>query len=110
VRALTIVEPGVLELGEVEDPTPGADEVVVEVGACGVCGTDLHLIDGESPLASYPLVPGHEFSGVVVARETLSKDQPWGSGSRSTPTPTVALAASAAQAERTCAPATARSV
>jgi 2-desacetyl-2-hydroxyethyl bacteriochlorophyllide A dehydrogenase len=68
VRALTIVEPGVLELGELEDPRPGADEVVVEVGACGVCGTDLHLIDGESPLASYPLVPGHEFSGVVVAR------------------------------------------
>ncbi len=68
MRALTIVQPGVLELQEVEDPTPGNDEVVVEVGACGLCGTDLHLIDGESPLATYPLVPGHEFSGTVVAR------------------------------------------
>ncbi len=45
MRALTILEPGILELQEVEDPTPGADEVVVEVGACGLCGTDLHLID-----------------------------------------------------------------
>ena len=42
--------------------------MVVEVGACGLCGTDLHLIDGESPLATYPLVPGHEFGGTVVAR------------------------------------------
>ncbi len=68
MRALTILGPGILELQEVEDPTPEADEVVVEVGACGLCGTDLHLIDGESPLATYPLVPGHEFSGTVVAR------------------------------------------
>ena len=68
MRALTILEPGVLELQEIQDPSPGVDEVVVEVGACGLCGTDLHLIDGESPLATYPLVPGHEFGGTVVAR------------------------------------------
>ena len=68
VRALTILEPGVLELQRSQDPSPGVDEVVVEVGVCGLCGTDLHLIDGESPLATYPLVPGHEFGGTVVAR------------------------------------------
>jgi len=41
--------------------------MIIRVDACGICGTDLHLIDGDSPLARYPLVPGHEFSGEVVA-------------------------------------------
>jgi 2-desacetyl-2-hydroxyethyl bacteriochlorophyllide A dehydrogenase len=37
------------------------------VGACGICGTDLHIIDGDSPLARYPIIPGHELAGEVVA-------------------------------------------
>jgi len=41
--------------------------VLVRVGACGICGTDLHIIDGDSPLARYPIIPGHEFAGEVVA-------------------------------------------
>jgi NADPH2:quinone reductase len=49
------------------DPDPQPDELVIRVEACGICGTDLHLIDGDSPLARYPLVPGHEFAGEVVA-------------------------------------------
>jgi 2-desacetyl-2-hydroxyethyl bacteriochlorophyllide A dehydrogenase len=40
--------------------------VVIEVGACGICGTDIHIIDGEYPLASFPLIPGHELGGTVV--------------------------------------------
>jgi 2-desacetyl-2-hydroxyethyl bacteriochlorophyllide A dehydrogenase len=40
---------------------------VVEVSACGICGTDLHLVDGEFDAARYPLTPGHEFAGQVVA-------------------------------------------
>src|SRR6185312_15127876 len=43
------------------------DELVVKVGACGICGTDLHIVDGDSPLVCYPIVPGHEFAGEVVA-------------------------------------------
>jgi 2-desacetyl-2-hydroxyethyl bacteriochlorophyllide A dehydrogenase len=50
----------------VEDPTPGRRDVVVEVAACGICGTDLHILDGEFA-PSLPIVPGHEFSGRVVA-------------------------------------------
>jgi len=50
----------------VEDPTPGARDVVVEVSACGLCGTDLHILDGEFA-PSLPVTPGHEFAGVVVA-------------------------------------------
>lgn len=47
-------------------PTPGAGEVLLEVLACGICRTDLHVVDGEVP-ASYPIVPGHEIVGRVLA-------------------------------------------
>ncbi len=40
---------------------------MVKVGACGICGTDLHIADGEFPPTPYPIVPGHEFAGEVVA-------------------------------------------
>ena len=46
-------------------PTPGPGEVLVEVTACGVCRTDLHVLDGEIP-ATYPIVPGHEIVGRVT--------------------------------------------
>jgi len=48
-------------------PAPGAGAVLVEVGACGVCRTDLHLLDSELPDITYPVVPGHEVVGRVVA-------------------------------------------
>jgi propanol-preferring alcohol dehydrogenase len=48
-------------------PTPGPGEVLVSVSACGVCRTDLHLIDGELPDAHVPIIPGHEIVGRVVA-------------------------------------------
>jgi len=59
--------PGIIRVDNVPDPTPRPDEVLVRVGACGICGTDLHIIDGDSPLARYPIIPGHEFAGEVVA-------------------------------------------
>lgn len=46
-------------------PTPARDEVLIRVDACGVCRTDLHLVDGELPQAHYPIVPGHEVVGRV---------------------------------------------
>jgi 2-desacetyl-2-hydroxyethyl bacteriochlorophyllide A dehydrogenase len=67
VRAVVIEEPGKVGLAQVKDPSPGPGEVLVQVAACGICGTDLHILDGESPLARYPIVPGHEFCGEVVA-------------------------------------------
>ncbi|MCA1660971.1 MAG: zinc-dependent alcohol dehydrogenase family protein [Novosphingobium sp.] len=51
---------------ERELPAPGPGEVLVEVAACGVCRTDLHVLDGEIP-ARYPVVPGHEIVGRVAA-------------------------------------------
>jgi 2-desacetyl-2-hydroxyethyl bacteriochlorophyllide A dehydrogenase len=53
----------------VEDPVPGPRDVVVEVAACGICGTDLHILEGEFA-PSLPIIPGHEFTGVVVATGT----------------------------------------
>ena len=52
---------------EIEQPAPGPSDVLVKVLACGVCRTDLHLIDGELPNASIPVVPGHEIVGLVEA-------------------------------------------
>ncbi|MBX3716847.1 MAG: zinc-dependent alcohol dehydrogenase family protein [Burkholderiales bacterium] len=48
-------------------PDPGPGEVLLEVGACGVCRTDLHIADGDLPLPRSPLVPGHEIVGRVVS-------------------------------------------
>ncbi|GAA4708573.1 zinc-dependent alcohol dehydrogenase family protein [Phytohabitans rumicis] len=65
MKAAVIVTPGQIAVQEVPDPTPGPREVVVEVASCGICGTDLHIMDGEFAPA-YPIVPGHEFAGRVV--------------------------------------------
>jgi propanol-preferring alcohol dehydrogenase len=48
-------------------PGPGADEILIEVAACGVCRTDLHVVDGELPHPKLPIVPGHEIVGRVAA-------------------------------------------
>ena len=49
------------------DPLPGPGEVRVKVSACGVCRTDLHVVDGELPDIAYPIVPGHEAVGRIDA-------------------------------------------
>src|ERR1700758_4736894 len=48
-------------------PAPGPGEVLIEIDACGVCRTDLHVVDGELPDPALPLVPGHEIVGRVAA-------------------------------------------
>ncbi|MER8156458.1 zinc-dependent alcohol dehydrogenase family protein [Streptomyces sp. NPDC094472] len=65
MRAAVIEAPGKVTVATVEDPTPGPREVVVDVAACGLCGTDLHILQGEFA-PTLPIVPGHEFAGVVV--------------------------------------------
>jgi (R,R)-butanediol dehydrogenase/meso-butanediol dehydrogenase/diacetyl reductase len=63
---------------DVPDPTPGPNEVVVEVGFCGICGSDLHLYDSE--MAGGDIVLGHEFGGTIVA--TGSAVSGWEAGDR----------------------------
>ena len=54
-----------LVLKSLPNPTPGPGEIRVRVGACGVCRTDLHVMDGELPDIHFPIVPGHEIVGRV---------------------------------------------
>jgi len=59
------VEQNPLSLKEAPLPEPGADEVLVRVHACGVCRTDLHVVEGELPPRKRPVVPGHQVVGTV---------------------------------------------
>jgi alcohol dehydrogenase, propanol-preferring len=56
-----------LEWCELADRTPGTDEIRVKVAACGVCRTDLHVIDGELPDPLLPIIPGHQIVGRIDA-------------------------------------------
>ena len=67
MKAVVIEKPGVITVTDVPEPTVGPDDVLIKVGACGICGTDLHIAAGEFPPTPYPIVPGHEFAGEVVA-------------------------------------------
>ncbi len=66
MKAAQIVRPGEASVISVDSPSPGADDVLIKVHAAGICGTDLHIFRGEYE-AEYPLIPGHEFSGEVIA-------------------------------------------
>jgi D-arabinose 1-dehydrogenase-like Zn-dependent alcohol dehydrogenase len=56
-----------LTLNERDDPLPGPNEIRVKVGACGVCRTDLHVVDGDLRGGKLPIIPGHEIVGRVDA-------------------------------------------
>ena len=67
MRAMVLDRAGTpLRLGELPDPRPGAGEVAIAVHACGLCRTDIHIVDGELRDPKLPLVPGHQIVGTVV--------------------------------------------
>ena len=71
MHAMRLHGPGEsLSLDELPLPRPSEHQVLLEVLACGVCRTDLHLLDGELPLIRYPITPGHEIVGRVVEAGT----------------------------------------
>ncbi|HKV05423.1 MAG TPA: zinc-dependent alcohol dehydrogenase family protein [Candidatus Acidoferrales bacterium] len=65
LRAPAPVERNPLEFGDARDPRPGKGEVLVRVKMCGVCRTDLHVVEGELPPRKSPVIPGHQIVGVV---------------------------------------------
>ena len=67
MKAVVIEEPNRVAIKQIADPTPLPSEAVVKVEACGICGTDIHVLRGEFAPTRYPIVPGHEFCGEVVA-------------------------------------------
>lgn len=67
MRAMVLQQPGQpLQLQQVPQPEPGPGEVLVQVTACAVCRTDLHVVDGELPRPKLPVIPGHEIVGRVA--------------------------------------------
>ena len=68
MRAMVLNKIGApLEWTELADPEPGPDEIRIKVSACGVCRTDLHVVDGELPDPKVPIIPGHEIVGRIDA-------------------------------------------
>jgi propanol-preferring alcohol dehydrogenase len=68
MKAMVLTKPGAaLQFQDLADPIPGSNEIRIRVSACGVCRTDLHVVDGELPDIKYPIVPGHEVVGRVEA-------------------------------------------
>ncbi|MFM7582023.1 MAG: alcohol dehydrogenase catalytic domain-containing protein, partial [Caldilinea sp.] len=65
MQAVLFSAPETLHIERVPDPTCAPDEVVLQVSRCGICGTDVHIYQNEY-MSEFPLIPGHEFSGVVV--------------------------------------------
>src|SRR3954468_23752597 len=68
MRAQLLTAPGhELAACELPPPRPGPGQVLLQVRACAVCRTDLHVVDGELPHPKLPLVPGHQVVGHVLA-------------------------------------------
>jgi alcohol dehydrogenase, propanol-preferring len=71
MHAMVLKQPRTaLEWIELPDPVPGPDQVRLRIGACGVCRTDLHVIDGELPDPKLPIIPGHQIVGRIDALGT----------------------------------------
>ncbi|HEV3204885.1 MAG TPA: zinc-dependent alcohol dehydrogenase family protein [Gemmataceae bacterium] len=69
MRAMVLEKPGTrLQERDMPVPTPGAGQLLIQVKACAVCRTDLHVVDGELPNPKLPLIPGHEIVGTVVQK------------------------------------------
>lgn len=68
MKALVLTAPEQLSLQDVNAREPEADEIMIQVKACGICGTDLHMFHGDKGAFenSFPLIMGHEFSGIIV--------------------------------------------
>jgi len=69
MRAVVVERPGAAALRIVPRPEPGPGEVLVRVGAAGICGSDVEVLEGRrpAPYVRYPIIPGHEWAGTVAA-------------------------------------------
>src|ERR1700676_1440778 len=79
LRAPALVETNPLEFGDVPKPEPRAGEVLIRVEVCGVCRTDLHVVEAELPPKKSPVIPGHQAVGHIEGRGTGAELLPIGS-------------------------------
>jgi len=78
MRAMVLDAPGrPLRLQELDDPVAGAGQLLLRVRACGVCRTDLHIVDGELDVPRLPVVPGHQIVATVAGDEARRVGVPW---------------------------------
>jgi L-iditol 2-dehydrogenase len=82
VKALTLTTYNRFEYGDVPEPEPGPDDVLIRVAACGICGSDIHGMDGSTGRRIPPVIMGHEAAGVIAAVGAEVKD--WQVGNRVT--------------------------
>lgn len=68
MRRVRVVSTGVIEIDDVPVPSPSPGELLVQMVIVGVCGSDLHALQGHHPFMGFPFFPGHEIVGVVAAR------------------------------------------
>jgi 2-desacetyl-2-hydroxyethyl bacteriochlorophyllide A dehydrogenase len=65
MKAAMFIEPGKIEIQQVNIPEIADDEVLIKVKYCGICGTDMHIYNGDYSKEKLPLIAGHEFSGII---------------------------------------------
>lgn len=82
MKALLLTAPSRLEFTDFTDPAPAADEVLLRIRACGICGSDIHGWDGSTGRRQPPLIMGHEASGEILA--VGPKVERWRTGDRVT--------------------------
>lgn len=87
MKQAIMTEPGRIEYREVDKPTPQDNEVIIQTKRMGVCGSDIHVFHGLHPYTSYPVVQGHEVSGIVA--EVGSEVKGLSAGDKVTFTPQV---------------------
>jgi propanol-preferring alcohol dehydrogenase len=78
LRSPAPIENNPLELADVPKPVPTGHQVLVRIRACGICRTDLHVIEGELPARKSPITPGHQVVGVIEAAGDQAKAHPIG--------------------------------
>ncbi|MEM7341230.1 MAG: alcohol dehydrogenase catalytic domain-containing protein [Actinomycetota bacterium] len=84
MKALVLRAPNEFGVEEVDDPAPGALEVLCRVERVGICGTDVHMVQGHYDMwpAYYPFIPGHEWSGQIIELGPGAEDFGWAVGDR----------------------------
>jgi L-iditol 2-dehydrogenase len=66
MKQAIMTSPGVIEFNDIAKPTIKSSEVLIQIRRIGVCGSDIHVFHGKHPYTSYPVVQGHEVSGVIA--------------------------------------------
>jgi 2-desacetyl-2-hydroxyethyl bacteriochlorophyllide A dehydrogenase len=79
MKAISFSAPRNVEAVDIPDPQPGPQDVIVDVCYVGLCGSDLNAYRGFMPMVTYPRIPGHEVSGIVIAKgdqvpQTINRD------------------------------------